>query len=550
MCNHDTNHSFSKKQTKKGSSGPSAKITDQHHDDEHSTWSRRSFMQALGLVGGGSIMLGGANLTASSPSRLTTALSNTENEDRVLVLIRLKGGNDGLNTIVPIYDFDFYANSRPTIKHNFSDIYQFNEDFGMPPSMQDLQSLWGDGGMKVVHGVGYEDQNLSHFRSSDIWASGVNEEVEDTGVLGRYFEQLYPDYLVNPPEIPAAIQIGSQGNLIFDGTESSYAFSVANPQQLADVAENGVLYDVLDVPDCTFGQQLEFMRGMINTTFTYASTINEAYENASNAVEYDTQSLGRQLAIVARMIKGGLGTKVYLVSLDGFDTHANQVETHNNRMEQVARGVKDFFADLEAAGMQDKVMAMTFSEFGRRISENGSNGTDHGAASPVMVFGPAMQGNGLVGEHPDLDDLDQVGNLKYSIDFRQVYATMLKEWLCIDGALVDEVILGRSFETLDLGFDCSSLTTSDIERDTFQHWSSLDTTGSYIEFIMPTTAKVIVTLYNLLGQKVGIVANEMMLEGPKRFNVRQQLQKRLFTGQYIYQISFSGKQYSKSMLLS
>lgn len=549
MCTHDKNHAQPKIK-EVGSHGPSAKITDAHHDEEHSAWNRRSFMQALGLVGGGSIMLGGTNLTASAPSRLTTALSTAENEDRVLVLVRLKGGNDGLNTIVPLYDYDFYANNRPTIKHSESSLYNLSSDIGMPESMADLQSLWGDGAMRVVHGVGYPDQNLSHFRSSDIWASGDTVNYEDTGVLGRYFEELYPDFLINPPEIPAAIQIGSQGNLIFDGLEANYAFSVANPEQLANIAQNGVLHDVLDVPDCTFGEQLEFLRGMTNTTFTYAGTINEAYESAENVVEYDTQDLGRQLAIVSRMIKGGLGTKVYLVTLGGFDTHANQQQQHDNRMNQVARGMKDFFTDLEATGMHTNVMAMTFSEFGRRIEENGSNGTDHGAASPVMVFGPAMQGNGFVGSHPDMQNPDQVGNLAYGTDFRQVYATMLKQWLCIDEDLVDQVLLGQSFETIDLGFSCESLSVGNFNTgDNFQHWSSIQGNDTFIEFTMTSTAKVTVTLFNLLGQHVGTIANDFMYEGPQRFNVKNRIKKRLFTGQYIYQIQFSGKKYSKSILV-
>lgn len=549
MCNHDNNHAQSKTKDT-GSKSPSAKITDAHHDQEHSSWNRRSFMQALGLVGGGSMMLGGTNLTASTASRLTTALTTAENEDRVLVLVRLKGGNDGLNTIVPIYDYDFYANNRPTLRHNESSLYNLSPDIGIPQSMADLQSLWGEGAMRVIHGVGYPNQNLSHFRSSDIWASGDNEEFEETGVFGRYFEDLYPDFLINPPAIPAAIQIGSQGNLIFDGIDANYAISVANPDQLASIAENGVLHDLLDIPDCTFGEQLEFLRGITNTTFTYASIINEAYESSSNAVEYDTQQLGRQLAIISRMIKGGLGTKVYLVTLDGFDTHANQKQQHHNLMNQVARGMKDFFTDLEATGMHTNVMAMTFSEFGRRIEENGSNGTDHGAASPVMVFGPAMQGNGFVGTHPDLQSPDQVGNLQFGTDFRQIYATMLKDWLCVDGDLVDEVLLGQSFESVDLGFSCQSLSVDSFNRgDRFQHWSSIQGNDTFIEFNLTTTAKVTVVLFNLLGQNVGTIANDFMFEGPKRFNVKERIKKRLFTGQYIYQIQFSGKKYSKSILV-
>ena len=489
MCNHNHKNAKRAAAIKKGIS-PSAKITDDHHDEEHSSWNRRGFLRALGLVGGGSIALGGSNLTASSPSRMTAALANAASEDRVLVLVRLKGGNDGLNTIVPIYDYDFYAGSRPSIRHQENSLYQLNSDFGMPQSMQPLQSLWGEGAMKVVHGVGYPDQNLSHFRSSDIWASAQSNTVENTGILGRYFEELYPDFLISPPEVPPAIQIGSIGNLIFDGSESSYAFSVADPQQLASIAENGVLHDVTDVPGCTFGEQLEFMRGITNTTFTYAGVINEAYEAASNAVEYQNQSLGRQLAIVARMIKGGLGTKVYLVTLGGFDTHANQTESHNNRMNQVAQGMKDFYTDLEASGMQNKVMSMTFSEFGRRIEENGSNGTDHGAASPVMVFGDALQGNGFIGMHPDLQNPDGNGNLQFGTDFRSVYATMMKEWLCIDSGTVDELLFG-DYETVNLGFSCDALGVTDLgQSDSFQHFGTYSNGRTYLEFTMPTTAKV------------------------------------------------------------
>ncbi len=553
MCNHDSQHSpLSRKQktSKHTVQGPSAKITDAHHNEEHSSWSRRSFMQALGLVGGGTMMLGGTNLTASIPSKLTTALASADNNDRVLLLIRLKGGNDGLNTIVPLYDYDFYASNRPTIRHQESDLYQLSSDIGIPPSLESLQALWGEGAMKVVHGVGYPDQNLSHFRSSDIWASGVNNTVENTGILGRYYEDLYPDFIVNPPSTPTAIQIGSQGNLIFDGTESNYAFSVANPQQLANIAENGVLHDVLDVPECTYGDQLEFMRGITNTTFTYAGLINEAYESASNDVDYGDERLAKQLAIVARMIKGGLGTKVYLVTLGGFDTHANQVNDHDQLMTDLSTSVSNFFTDLEASGMQNNVVAMTFSEFGRRIEENGSNGTDHGAASPVMLFGPALEGNGFIGTHPDLSEPDQVGNLQYGTDFRSIYTTVMKEWLCIDGDLVDQVMFGQTFENLDLGFSCNALSVPDFtESIGFQHLGTYQNGQTFIEFTMPTTAKVTVSLFNLLGQDVGTLANDFMFEGPQKINVKQRINRRLFTGQYIYRITFGGRNYSKSILI-
>ena len=561
MCNHDSknskhqpgNHSGSSKQKapKRNYHGPSAKITDAHHDQEHSTWNRRSFLQALGLVGGGTMMLGGANLSASSPTRLTAALAAAEISDRALVLVRLKGGNDGLNTIVPLSDYDFYANKRPTIRHQEGDLYQLSPDIGIPPSMQNLQSLWGDGAMKVVHGVGYENQDLSHFKSSDIWASGINNGATDTGILGRYFETLFPDYLTNPPEEPAAIQIGNQGNLLLDGLDANYGFSIINPDQLESIAEKGMLHDVLDVPGCTYGEQLEFMRAMKNTTVTYADVIHEAYASSSNAVEYTTESLGKQLSLVARMIKGGLSTKVYLVTLGGFDTHATQVESHDFLMEQIATNMKSFYEDLEDAGMQDNVLSMTFSEFGRRIEENGSQGTDHGAASPIMFFGPALDGNGFIGEHPDMQNPDNVGNLAFGIDFRSVYKSVLQDWLCIDPSTLDAVFQGEDYETLNLGFSCATLSVPDIvAADGFSHLGTYQNRQTFIEFDLPTTAKVTVSLYNLLGQEVGILANDFMFEGPQKINVKQAINKRLFTGQYFYNIRFEGKTYSKSILIS
>ena len=192
---------------------------DSKHNEEHKTWNRRSFLQALGLVGGGTIAFANNALTINKPSPLGMALTQSDNEN-ILVIVRLKGGNDGLNTVIPMYDYDTYATARPFIKINEQDTFALNSDFAMPNYMNPLESIWGDGKMKVVHGVGYNDQSLSHFKSSDIWASTDATNEENTGWMGRYFEDLYPDYLFNPPPSPPAIQIGSSGNqsanLIFD----------------------------------------------------------------------------------------------------------------------------------------------------------------------------------------------------------------------------------------------------------------------------------------------------------------------------------------------
>lgn len=523
---------------------------DTKHNEEHKTWNRRSFLQALGLVGGGTIAFANNALTINKPSPLGMALTQSDNEN-ILVIVRLKGGNDGLNTVIPMYDYDTYASARPFIKINEQDTFALNADFAMPNYMNPLESVWGDGKMKVVHGVGYNDQSLSHFTSSDIWASTDATNQEDTGWMGRYFEDLYPDYLFNPPASPPAIQIGSAGNLIFDGSDLNYSFAVSNPQTLFSIAENGTVYDVNNLPDCTHGDKLGFLRGLVNTTYNYAGVINEAYENSTEQVDYGTSSLGQQLSLVSRLIKGNLGTKIYMVTLDGFDTHSNQAEKHELLMTTLSETMAAFYQDLGQAGWDDKVLGMTISEFGRRPYENGSKGTDHGAASTMLMFGPALNGNGFQGAHPDLSDVDARGNLKFDVDYRSVYTSILTDWLCIDAPLVNLIMLGQEYPTLDLGFNCSSLSTDDFNGagPGVVHAAYYKEQDTFIHFTNPSAAHVVVKLYNLLGQEIGTVKNEMLFSGTHHFDVKRSMNTHLQSGQYIYRIAVGGKFYSKSLLI-
>ncbi len=521
------------------------------HEQEHATWNRRSFIQALGLAGTGSMMLGGSNVSATTPSPLSVALSQSEN-DNILVIIRLKGGNDGLNTVVPVYDYGTYANLRPTIKHQQNDILMLNEDFGLPNYMGALESLWGDGNMKIIHGVGYPEQDLSHFRSSEIWASTNAVDFEPTGWWGRYFEDLYPDYLINPPEIPPAIQIGSIGNLIFEGTNNNYAFSVANPDQLANVAENGSFHDVVNLPTCVYGDKLLFMRATANTTFNYAGVINDAYMAATNNAPYTDEPLSAQLAIIARMIKGGLGTKVYMVSLGSFDTHANQLNDHRTLLEDLSTSMKNFYDDLSTAGYDDKVLGMTISEFGRRPFENGSNGTDHGAASPVMLFGAGLNGSGFVGNHPDINPnaWDDNDNLVPSTDFRDVYSTVLTDWFCLDESVVSNILLNETYEQLNLGFNCDGLGVNDFGSVTaFSHVPTYRNNRTYIEIKIQNTAHVDIRLFNILGQEVVSLGNQILYPGNHIIDVKAKANQNLAYGQYIYRIQTGGQAYSKSILI-
>jgi uncharacterized protein (DUF1501 family) len=549
------------------------------HDEEHKVWSRRSFLQALGIAGSGSMMLGSNMLTASAPSPLTAAIANADT-DCILILIRLSGGNDGLSTVIPIEQYDTYANARPNIYIPESKILKLTDEFGVPAYMNALEPMWGDGQFKAVHGVGYENQSLSHFTGSDIYANtdltttgfdGLN-----TGWMGRHFENLYPDYLVNPPASPAAIQIGQYGSLVFQGEETNYAFITSNIDQLEEIAESGVVYGLDDslFDNCMYGDQLKFLRGVANTTYEYAGVIHEAYERGQNQVEYQDNYFARQMALLARLIKGNLGTKVYMISMGGFDTHGNQPLAHERLMTNLSIAINNFYEDVAFTQQDDKVLSMTFSEFGRRIFENGSNGTDHGKAAPTLFFGSGLNGSAFVGEHPSLDSPNGRGNLEYTMDFRDLYATVLAEWLCVPVPLVEQHLLDHPYAPVNLGFNCSGIDFPDIvysdEPPTLPtgedpmpdvptpdllnaivhkpFYPTQDTPHIYLE--MPLTAHVDIQLFNILGQNIGTIYNEITAEGSTEINIRERMPMQLSTGKYIYRIQVSDKKMSKSIMVA
>jgi len=546
MC--DTHNS--KKISKKMRHG-SALAHGQAHKIDHNKWSRRSFIRNIGITGGMSMLLGKLPLTAAVASPLSHALNNAET-DRILVLIRLKGGNDGLNTIVPLYDYGTYRNLRPNLALQENQITKINDAIGVPKTLDPLTPFWTNGQMKILHSVGYPEQNLSHFRSSDLWASAQDDQIFDgSGWYGRLIENQYPDFLSSPPEVPPAIQIGGSANVAFNNKEmTNLAISVQNPEEIAEIAETGQLYNTVNLPECYYGEQVGFVRAVANNTFFYAGILSETYKAAKNEVEY-SGDLGAQLATVARLIKGNLGTKLYMVSIDGFDTHANQITDHPILMDELSNAIADFYADLSKGGRAQDVLCSTFSEFGRRIEENGSNGTDHGAAAPMMLFGEGLNGNGFIGKEPDLQDVDEVGNLKFDTDFRSVYATLLENWLCVDSSIVDEV-MGQSFDRIgDLGLTCNAQTTpiNEIYRSGIVHQARYNANGNVtIYYELPEGNQVNLQIFNLLGQPVANLTNAYQSAGVYQTPFASQ-RKRLAKGQYFYRIQVGQQAYSDSFLV-
>lgn len=489
------------------------------HDREHMLWSRRSFMQTMGLVGSVGFGLGGFGISALAAAPFAT--DSARSNDRILVLIRLKGGNDGLNMIVPLYDYGTYLANRPSIAIKQSDLIGLDNSglFAMPKTMGKLKPMWDSGAMKIMNSVGYENPNLSHFTSSDIWNAAnqnIEQDINKSGWLGRYLLDQNPDYLNNLPSVPGAIKVSSGGSITFQNEDQiDLAINFNTPDKLIEVAEKGFIFDTVNLPgDCYYGEQIGYLRSILNLTYKYAPNISNAYTTSANAVSYSNNELSRQLAIVARLIKGNLGTKLYMVTLDGFDTHENQNTQHPRLLNDVANAISEFYADLQAGNKQDDVLAMTFSEFGRRIKENGG-GTDHGTAAPVLFFGPALQGNAIMGKNPDLDDVDPSGNLFFDTDFRSIYATILESWLCLDAMSVDQ-ILGKSYDRITgLGFDCLGVNTVDHNLTIhIKHQARLHDNGSctiYYELSRPGNIEVAV--YTIMGQKVATLVQTYQSEG-------------------------------------
>lgn len=519
------------------------------HRKDHQRFGRRSFLQTLGLAGTGSVLLNKLPVASLSASSLTNALAAADN-DRVLVLIRLKGGNDGLNTIIPLYEFDTYQAMRPDVHIPAADTWSISGALGVNNQLVDLEPMWKDGKMKLVNNVGYPDQNLSHFRSSDIWATTSDaDEFVASGWLGRLLEGEFPDFLVDPPADPPAIQIGGTSNLVFNNSDNfNYSLSTENPAQLYQIAQTGQLYDINEVPECSYGEQVGYLRAVANTTFRYAGVLAEAYDAGNNSVEYRSDNLGDQLALIARLIRGGLRTRLFMVELDGFDTHANQPDWHAYLMKSLGENTSAFFDDLADGGHDQRVLAMTFSEFGRRPEQNGSLGTDHGAAAPVLLFGEGLNGNGILGGLPDMEVLDEAGNMFHQVDFRSIYATVLNYWLCLDGDFVDQ-LLGKSFDRLEaMGLFCEGTTsTTDLGRPADIGLNAYLSRGQLaVDYELLQSGNVTLRLHDALGRVVATPFIGRQYLGP------QQLRLPLSSinwsaGIYIVSLETGGRTYSRKV---
>lgn len=420
---------------------------------------RRSFLRhsfhAMAVPG----VLGTMGFSMPGSKSMEYLLRQAAETDRVLVLMFLAGGNDGLNSVVPLDSIQALNVLRPHVMLQEKDLVKLqSSEVGLHPSMAVLKDLYDESRFQIVQNVGYPEPDFSHFRSTDIWVSGSgSNEVISSGWLGRHIENQYPDFQEEYPnedmKDPLSVELGQGSTFLFQGVTGQTNYKLESADSFYELVEN----IEQDAPDTPAGDKLKFIRSIARQSQAYGQRIKEVAERVTDHVDYPSSSLADQLKIVSKLIAGGSRTPIYLVKHSGYDTHDSQVDPndhtlgeHSTLLLQMSEAISAFMKDLDYHNISDKVLGMTFSEFGRTIHSNASYGTDHGTAAPMFFFGNAVRG-GIVGDNPVVDtSMEYYDNLPHTYDFRQMYHAVLNQWFGIDTSEIDEVLFGSFSSSVEI----------------------------------------------------------------------------------------------------
>ena len=432
--------------------------------NNHELKTRREFLRT-GLLGG--------SLSWTLPAFLSRTMQTlhaqadgaliqgvTGRDGNILVVLQLAGGNDGLNTVIPLGN-DEYRKARPTVGITESSILKIDPTTGLHPSLSGLASAYQDGHLAIVQGVGYPNPNRSHFRSTEIWATAVDSDKSSTtGWIGRYFDNACSGCdasvgIATASQLPQSFAATTPKGVLYQGgggvkkkssKKKGSNVPASDPSMISmeddDAGEAGGSIGMLNGPG-NLGKMsaLDFLERTEMDAKVSQQEIANASAKAKNSVPFPSSRLGQNFAMISRLIAGGMPTRIYYLSLGGFDTHTQQTDAHSRLLKEMGDAVSAFLADLKAQGNLGRVSLMTFSEFGRRVKENASGGTDHGAAAPLFLAGGGIKA-GLLGQMPSLSPNDLFdGDVKYNTDFRSVYATVLEKHLGVKS----EPILKKPF---------------------------------------------------------------------------------------------------------
>ena len=395
---------------------------------------RRIFLQRSALTSAGVLFLPDTLLHAMTSGAGTKA--------KKLVVIQLSGGNDSLNMVIPYKD-KLYYKARPSLGIPQDEVLKASKYQGLHPAMNEFKTLYDEGRLSVINSVGYPDPNRSHFRSMDIWqsASDANQYLS-TGWIGRYLGVLPGD--MRTPHM--AIEVDSNLDLALKG-DSITGLSMEHPDKLYDSISRGLFRPLTKISRNTTGNSnLGYIHEIMNETVSSVDYIHQKLSDGSvSSGKMNAKGkLAANLGVIAGLIKAGLSTRVYYTTMSGFDTHVNQKPQQERLFKELSESVGAFVGELDKGGQMDDVLILVFSEFGRRVKQNASNGTDHGCAGNILLVGNNLKKSGFYNDPPDLQNLDK-GDVKYQVDFRSVYATVLDRHL---GSSHEEV-LGRKFPLLD-----------------------------------------------------------------------------------------------------
>jgi uncharacterized protein (DUF1501 family) len=385
-------------------------------------------------------------------------LSNTIENGKIIVIIKMDGGNDGLNTVIPLDQMSNLSKARPRVILPENKIVSLNtNDLGLHPSLSDFKSLFNEDRLKIIQNVGYPNPDFSHFRSMDIWQSASDsDEYLNSGWMARYIENKHPAYPEAYPSDayphPLAVELGWQSSLLFTGQKSLTSFQARNPTNFLEIINE---FDN-EYPSDNKGNKLKFIQQIAKQSNVYSKIIKDKYENGKNTVSYGNSNLERQLEIVSQLISGGLKSRIYFVEFGGFDTHDTQVDLsdrtkgqHAVLLKRLNDAVITFIKNLDASGHSENVLTMTFSEFGRTIVSNETNGTDHGTAAPLFIFGNKVDSS-ISGANPQIpESVNWEDNLNSEFDFRQVYASIINQWMS-GGKKSAKDILFKNFDEIQI----------------------------------------------------------------------------------------------------
>lgn len=481
---------------------------------------RRSFLKkstAFSLP----LFLGGFNISAAAAPMMRELVNG---DDKVLILIDLSGGNDGLNTIFPLDNYDNLANARPNIIIPQGALLNINDTLAFHPEMKRAKQLYDTGNLSIVQGVGYADQNRSHFRSADIWNTGSNAaDNKTTGWLGRYLDDTYPNYPADYPNPdcpdPFAITLGRSISGTCQGVASNFSMAIINTDDI------GGLNTGIEAPlpnDC-YGEELGYVVETFKKSNAYADQVIAAADAGfSNEYLYSDTTLSNQLKTVAKFISGGLQTKIYVLTIGGFDTHANQVNgsdpatgKHAELLKTLSEAIFAFQKDIELQGFQDRVVGMTFSEFGRKIKSNAGGGTDHGSAAPMIIFGNCLNA-GIIGNNAQIAaNVNNNEGVAMQYDFKWVYGSILMDWFGVSQDKV-KTLLSDDFQHLPIIGNCNEIPTSTddlisvLNAEVFPNPFDQKFT---LRFSITKKETVRIQIFDVVGKIVRTISNKLITEG-------------------------------------